>query len=358
MEKLEPYILLIISGQGIVLSLALLAGIFKKKYANFFLGLITAVITIEIMTIWAIRMQLTNSASIFPFWLLGTYLTIPPALWLFVHAQLNPTFTLQYKYLWLFFPAILEFVVESIVHFSNVYWETNYHILGNTFWFTLTEVVPVVALAIVVVWFGMELKKIKKGITLSTSAPSAKGFGKLQAFLGFFAVMTFFWILEAFYIAPVVEIIEALLLFFVFVLGYLGYFQPSFLDVPHVAKKEIIYRNYPQFDDDIELARVQQLFRKDKIHTQQKLSLKQVAVQLNLPERYLSGLINIYHNTNFNAFVNEFRVKEAIKRIQDPNQQNKSLLGIAMDSGFSSKSSFNQIFKDLTGKKPSDFLKK
>ncbi|MEO0573266.1 MAG: helix-turn-helix domain-containing protein [Bacteroidota bacterium] len=358
MEKLEPYILLVISGQGTLLSLALLMSIFKKKYANFFLGLITAVITIEIMTLWAIRMQLTNSDTMFPFWLLGTYLTIPPALWLFVQVNLNPTFSLKYRYLWIFVPALLEIVVESMVHFTNVYWGTNYHIIDNTFWFVLTEVIPVLALAVVVIWFGVELEKIKKEMTRSGSASNHRGFGKLYAFLGFFAVMTFFWILQAFYIAPVVQIIEALLICFVFILGYFGYFQPSFLDVPKVAKKEIINRTYPQFSDRKELVRLQNLFEEDRIHTQQKLSINEVARELDLPERYLSALINIYYNTNFNAFVNKYRVKEAIERIQDPNQQNKNLLGIAMDSGFSSKSSFNQNFKDSTGKKPSDFLEK
>ena len=176
--------------------------------------------------------------------------------------------------------------------------------------------------------------------------------------MGFFTIMTFFWILQAFYIAPVFQIIEVILVLFVFALGYLGYFQPSFLDIPKVAKKEIIERKYPQFDDDVELKRLENLFITNKIHIQQKLTLKDVGEQLKLPERYISGLIHIYHNTNFNSFVNNYRVKEAIERIQDPNHQNKNLLGIAMDAGFSSKSSFNQIFRDMTGKKPSDFLKK
>ena len=211
---------------------------------------------------------------------------------------------------------------------------------------------------LVVLIFGIELEKLRKKLKRSPLPQTSKGFTKLYAFLGFFIIMTIFWVLEAFYIAPVFKVVELLLILFVFVLGYLGYFQPSFLDIPRAAKKEVIGRNFPKFDDAKELSRMQNLFERDKIHTQQKLSLKDLARYMALPERYVSGLINLYHGTNFSSYINEHRVKEAIQRIQDPTQKHKNLLGIALESGFSSKSSFNQIFKDTTGKNPSDFLKK
>jgi transcriptional regulator GlxA family with amidase domain len=40
----------------------------------------------------------------------------------------------------------------------------------------------------------------------------------------------------------------------------------------------------------------------------------------------------------------------------DPATKYKSLLGIALDAGFNSKSSFNQVFKEHTGKTPSEYL--
>ena len=113
MGNLESILLLIVSGQGILISLALIAGVFRKKYANFFLGLITVVITIEIFTIWAIKMQLTNTGGIFPIWILGSYLILPPALWLFVRVNLNPTFVLRKLHWLVFVPAIIEIVVEA-----------------------------------------------------------------------------------------------------------------------------------------------------------------------------------------------------------------------------------------------------
>jgi AraC-like DNA-binding protein len=49
-------------------------------------------------------------------------------------------------------------------------------------------------------------------------------------------------------------------------------------------------------------------------------------------------------------------VKEVIERMANPSEKHKSLLGIALDAGFNSKSSFNQVFKQHTGKTPSEYL--
>ncbi|MCB0287465.1 MAG: AraC family transcriptional regulator, partial [Calditrichaeota bacterium] len=55
-------------------------------------------------------------------------------------------------------------------------------------------------------------------------------------------------------------------------------------------------------------------------------------------------------------FVNNFRVKEVQARMLDQENSDYTLLAIAMDAGFSSKSSFNRIFKKHTGLTPSQFL--
>ena len=53
--------------------------------------------------------------------------------------------------------------------------------------------------------------------------------------------------------------------------------------------------------------------------------------------------------------MNEYRVEEVKKRMVDPAYKNLTILAIAYDSGFNSKSSFNTIFKELTGMTPSAY---
>ena len=46
---------------------------------------------------------------------------------------------------------------------------------------------------------------------------------------------------------------------------------------------------------------------------------------------------------------------EAVRKMQDPAYDNMTLLGIAFEAGFNSKTTFNRIFKQMTGKSPTEY---
>ncbi|MBV6655045.1 MAG: AraC family transcriptional regulator, partial [Mameliella sp.] len=71
--------------------------------------------------------------------------------------------------------------------------------------------------------------------------------------------------------------------------------------------------------------------------------------------KVLSAIINSCLGKNFHDFVNEYRIEEVKRRILDPAYDHWSLLGIALDCGFNSKSTFNRIFKKFTGYTPRAF---
>ncbi len=83
-----------------------------------------------------------------------------------------------------------------------------------------------------------------------------------------------------------------------------------------------------------------------------ELSLSSLAGKLGLTIHELSKIINTGLKKSFNDFINEYRVAEVIRRMQDPAYNGITLLVIAYDSGFNSKSTFNLIFKKMTGKSP------
>ncbi len=87
------------------------------------------------------------------------------------------------------------------------------------------------------------------------------------------------------------------------------------------------------------------------------LSLPQLATELNISSHYLSQVINEQFNLNFFDFVNGYRVEAFKEKITDPEFRNFSLLGIAFECGFNSKSAFNRIFKQASGITPSQFKK-
>src|SRR5690554_509321 len=85
------------------------------------------------------------------------------------------------------------------------------------------------------------------------------------------------------------------------------------------------------------------------------LTLPKLAEDLDVSTHHLSQVINEMHGKNFFNFINKYRVDEVKRKIEDPKYNNYSLLGIAYESGFNSKSAFNRVFKNLTGKTPSQY---
>ena len=75
------------------------------------------------------------------------------------------------------------------------------------------------------------------------------------------------------------------------------------------------------------------------------LSLRSLAETLDLHPNELSRIINTAFGKNFNDFINEYRIREVIIKMQDPAYDRITLLGIAMDAGFNSKSTFNRTFR-------------
>ncbi len=88
-----------------------------------------------------------------------------------------------------------------------------------------------------------------------------------------------------------------------------------------------------------------------------KLSLKEVATALEISTNHLSQVINENLEKNFFDFVNGYRVDLVKQKMTDPSNKNYTLLSLAYDCGFNSKSSFNSIFKKYEDLTPTEFMK-
>jgi len=97
--------------------------------------------------------------------------------------------------------------------------------------------------------------------------------------------------------------------------------------------------------------------REEKIFTNIELSLSELAASLDIPPNYLSQVINTREGKTFYDYVNKFRVEEFQKLVADPKKQHLTLIALAFESGFNSKSSFNRYFKKVTGQTPSQYVK-
>ena len=149
----------------------------------------------------------------------------------------------------------------------------------------------------------------------------------------------------------------------VFGLGYYGVRQtPVFTEVLQLEpekKTTPTYKKKPLNPQDIASYKeaLFQYMEQEQPYLNNKLSLNQLAEEVQIPAPVLSQLLNESLDQNFFNFVNAYRVNEVQRRLQNPKYRNLTILGIALDCGFSSKAAFNRIFKMHTGLTPSEYMK-
>ena len=94
---------------------------------------------------------------------------------------------------------------------------------------------------------------------------------------------------------------------------------------------------------------------RNELHKDHSISLGKLAKSLSMTPHSLSQVINEQLSSNFNDFINSYRVEEAKKMLMDPERKNFTIASIAYDSGFNTLSAFNVAFKKFTGVTPSQF---
>ncbi|HMG73020.1 MAG TPA: helix-turn-helix transcriptional regulator [Pyrinomonadaceae bacterium] len=143
----------------------------------------------------------------------------------------------------------------------------------------------------------------------------------------------------------------------IYAMGYLKMRRPE----PQTnGKGELSVKKYeksrltPERSDRY-LDKLLNFMRKEKPFTDGDLTIQKLAERLSIPAHHLSQTINEQLGQTFSDFINSYRVEEAKKKLLDPALKHLSVLGIAEEVGFNSKSSFNSVFKKHTNMTPSEF---
>jgi len=95
----------------------------------------------------------------------------------------------------------------------------------------------------------------------------------------------------------------------------------------------------------------------DKFYLNSELSLKLLAEHLSIHPNKLSWLLNNHVGQNFNEFINTYRLEDFKTKAVNPSNKHITILGLAYESGFQSKSAFNSFFKKSMGSTPKVWLK-
>ncbi len=145
---------------------------------------------------------------------------------------------------------------------------------------------------------------------------------------------------------------------FMYCVGYFSLRQPEIFRIPILAKTK-------QEKDRLKPEEIQKLQKRlhyfiveEQVFLQSNLTLKMLAEKLNTSSNNLSWLLNQVYQTTFYDYINGHRIQEFIRKIENQEHQQHTILAIAIDVGFNSKTTFNKVFKNSMGVTPSDYIKK
>lgn len=161
-------------------------------------------------------------------------------------------------------------------------------------------------------------------------------------------------------------IINMAMVFFIFITGYYGLKQPG-IYISHSqiinknAKQEIVILTEKKPDSanqnlDEKYDSLIDFLKKEKPYLDNELTLSSLADKIGIQPYLLSEILNKRLRRTFYDFIHYYRVEEAKKRLVSKENSQFTILAIAYDCGFNSKSTFNRIFKNLTGQTPSEYI--
>lgn len=158
----------------------------------------------------------------------------------------------------------------------------------------------------------------------------------------------------------------------IYIMGYLGLNQAEIF-TPSVGKdnstnnenkilEKIASKKYEKSglsEDKAKkyLKNLLKLMNEEKIYRESCLTLKDLAKKLSITSHNLSEIINTQLNQSFFELINSYRINDVKEAMTNPDKDNLTILALALDAGFNSKSSFNSLFKKHTNMTPSQYRK-
>ncbi len=147
----------------------------------------------------------------------------------------------------------------------------------------------------------------------------------------------------------------------IYSIGYLGLIQPEiFVRPADEVITEPASEKYKKSGLDCATAeeikaKLLEIMTREKPYLDSELTLNKLSELTSVSNHNLSEVINSRLGKTYYDFINEYRVEEFKKKLEHPSSLNYNLISIAFDSGFNSKTSFNTVFKKITGQTPSEY---
>lgn len=333
--------LILISGLGVLhgLSIAVFLQI-QEKYkttSNKFLSLLLLVLSFRVGK--SVFLEFSESLELwFIFIGLATIMTIGPLFYFYAKSLLDPKLKFKTRYYLHFIPALLGIAFSIWINSRSIS--------------SVPKAILLVAFLSYYLHFSLYLivcfrfirKNRNKGL-------DANSYSLLTLLLYSLSAVWLVYVLNLFdefipyILGPILYTVLAYAISLIVIKR--GYLKTVKYTTTHVSE---------ELEDEI-WSKVLQLVVEEKQFKNGDLSLKSLSKQLHITPQNLSLVINKRNQTNFNSFINSYRVEESIRLFKDDKYKDYTIASVSYEAGFNSVSSFNTAFKSQTNTTPLTYRK-
>ncbi|MDN5202267.1 helix-turn-helix domain-containing protein [Fulvivirgaceae bacterium BMA10] len=336
-------ILLLLSGLGVLHGLVIAIFLWfyrgEKQLSNKLLSVLLLVISFRVGK--SVILEFAKEADTkLIFTGLGTIMLIGPLYLLYARSLQQKSFKVKPKHLWHFLPALIAIILGLL---SEEHWTRTFPVI----FFIIMFVVYYTHYLFYFMFSHHELEDYR----------NQKGWDKdvynwLK--LLFFAFMSL-WVVYVlnlldeqipYVIGPILYSIIVYSITFVAIRkGYISNLNKVKYSTTHASKKEV---------DDL-FNKVVTIIDSEELFKSTDISLKTLSKKLMVTPQKLSMTINVKSDSNFNDFINHYRIRRAKQLMKAADHAHLTIASIAYDCGFNSLTSFNTAFKKLSGLTPSEY---
>jgi len=147
----------------------------------------------------------------------------------------------------------------------------------------------------------------------------------------------------------------------IYIVSFYNLKFPEIFKIPYPSNDKNALKKKNKLDER-EIHEIQNLvkayFEVEKGYRRPELSLSILANEINTTTNKLSWVLNNIYKKNFYELVNEYRVEDFSQKINQNKHKEFTLIAIAVEVGFNSKSTFYKAFKEITKMTPSEYIRK
>jgi len=351
--------------QGMTLGILLLVLNSKRFRRTYYLGLFLFLFSLKLLNFIPEGLnieQIYPELFLLPFdfsWLLFPIF--------FIYTQKVSIFSNQKIKYWLLYPGIISFALQLVIYFLPY---STKLVIAQSLWHELIFTTVGIGYSWVIGFWNLRLlNKHRTEVQNTFSLTENKVLVWARIFLIYsLSASVIIHILyyvspENFYFKIIFSIFDLIAIYWVAVNGVI---QRNILDIlddkkPVFRSQDIpVIENRPKNnveDEDLNtlMEHIDSYMKKTEAFVRTELTIIDLAEKLKVHPKKISASINTIFNQNFNAYINQLRVKKAKILLTDQSSNRFSIEGIGKEVGFHSKSAFYSAFKKVVGTTPAKY---